>query len=365
MNKKTGKASGFYIHTSSPADFFVRDEYITFRSISGILDFYIFEGPTLKEVIQQYHDLIGKPTFMPLWAFGWHQTRPDYNSIEYLENIVENYNRNNLTLAGIWQDYSYMKKRVPFTVNSTDFSAEIVGRINSLKNKYKFKYIPVIEEGIKSQEYSPFEEGKRMEVFVKKNLEDNEFLKNNNQAGEGVLVNYFHPNASIFWENNMERLRKKLNFEAIWSNYQLTEVLCGISCSGSLYKHKLSMNYGYIPGDSFSHFSPEIMDSYYPNNFTAKNVSTGLNFYALTGIMESKAIFEYLRNYMKKRPFIVSKRSFPGSGQYAGQWLGDEKASWENLRLSIPAMMSYHMYGIPFVGLNIQGSILLSNSSYI
>ncbi|RUM87836.1 MAG: hypothetical protein DSZ24_05325 [Thermodesulfatator sp.] len=47
------------------------------------------------------------------------------------------------------------------------------------------------------------------------------------------------------------------------------------------------------------------------------------------GIMESKAIFEYLRNYMKKRPFIVSKRSFPGSGQYAGQWLGDEKASWE------------------------------------
>ncbi|CAI2376457.1 unnamed protein product [Moneuplotes crassus] len=364
VNKLTGKASGFYIHSSSPMDFFVRDTYITVRSISGILDLYIFEGPTVKDVIQQYHDLLGKPIFLPIMAFGLHQSRPGYNSVDYLKSIVENYNKNNFTLSGIWQDYNYMEKRTPFTVNSTEFSSEAIESINELKEKYKFKYIPVIEEGIKAMDYTPFDEGKRMEVFVKESGQD-ESLTVTNQAGNSTLINFFHPNASIFWENNLERLRKKLKFNALWINYDLPKSTVFKECGDQKDKERLSETYSYIPGDAYCQFNTDVMSGYFPNNFTSEDLSTGLNLYPLSGIMQSKYTYEYLRNYMKKRPLVVSKRSFPGSGQYAGTWIGDNKASWKALRMSIPAIMTYHMYGIPFVGLSIQAFFILSDSSYI
>ena len=68
---------------------------------------------------------------------------------------------------------------------------------------------------------------------------------------------------------------------------------------------------------------------------------------------------------MKKRPFVISKRSFPGSGQYSGYWIGGGNTSWESLKMTIMGMINYHMYGIPFLGMGIEASVSLFNNSYI
>jgi alpha-glucosidase (family GH31 glycosyl hydrolase) len=88
---------------------------------------------------------------------------------------------------------------------------------------------------------------------------------------------------------------------------------------------------------------------------TDERHSTSLNLHSLTGYMQSKLTYNYLKNYMKKRPFLVSKSTFPGSGKYAGHWLGDDYSTWNDIRLSIPAIMNFHMFGIPLVGSNICG----------
>lgn len=48
---------------------------IQYRMLGGTLDFYFFSGPDPKSVIEQYGEVVGKPTWQPLWAFGFHLCR--------------------------------------------------------------------------------------------------------------------------------------------------------------------------------------------------------------------------------------------------------------------------------------------------
>lgn len=51
------------------------DKYLQYQTIGGVLDFYFLLGPSSENVLQQYHSLIGKPYFPPMWSFGFHQCR--------------------------------------------------------------------------------------------------------------------------------------------------------------------------------------------------------------------------------------------------------------------------------------------------
>lgn len=45
---------------------------------TGPLELYFFFGPSVKDVLRQYHDLTGLPRMVPLAALGKHQSRWNY-----------------------------------------------------------------------------------------------------------------------------------------------------------------------------------------------------------------------------------------------------------------------------------------------
>ncbi|EXJ62126.1 alpha-glucosidase [Cladophialophora yegresii CBS 114405] len=56
-----------------------------------------------------------------------------------------------------------------------------------------------------------------------------------------------------------------------------------------------------------------------------------------------------------KRPFIIGRSTFPGSGTVAGHWGGDNNSKFLYMYFSIPQALSFSLFGIPMFGVDTCG----------
>ena len=90
VNETTGRAFGCLILNSNAQEYgFLPSSSILYRTIGGILDFYIMEESSPEDLIQAYTALIGKPYMPPYWSLGFQLCRYGYNSLEKLKAAAE------------------------------------------------------------------------------------------------------------------------------------------------------------------------------------------------------------------------------------------------------------------------------------
>jgi alpha-glucosidase (family GH31 glycosyl hydrolase) len=53
-------------------DIFINQTHLDFKVIGGVIDLFVFTGPTPEETIQQYQEVIGKPILPSYWSLGFH-----------------------------------------------------------------------------------------------------------------------------------------------------------------------------------------------------------------------------------------------------------------------------------------------------
>ncbi|KAG0722690.1 putative maltase-glucoamylase 2 [Chionoecetes opilio] len=75
----------------------------------------------------------------------------------------------------------------------------------------------------------------------------------------------------------------------------------------------------------------------------------------LYGWAQAEPTLRAVQQVTGRRGVVVSRSTFPGSGQWSGHWLGDNRSNWTDMAHSIIGMMEFNLFGIPYVGADICG----------
>lgn len=85
-----GRANGVWLFNSNALDVILTPApAVTYRPVGGILDFFVFTGPTPADVVKQYQDIVGKPKMVPYWSLGYHLCRFGYHNTEDTRQVLQ------------------------------------------------------------------------------------------------------------------------------------------------------------------------------------------------------------------------------------------------------------------------------------
>lgn len=107
----------------------------------------------------------------------------------------------------------------------------------------------------------------------------------------------------------------------------------------------------YVPGGRQLDMKTLSMDA-------IQHISINYNTHSLYGLYEVNATTAILQKVTgNKRPFILTRSSYPGLGAISAKWLGDNEATWQSMKSSISGMLAMQMYGVALIGADICGFI--------
>jgi len=106
-----GLAHLIFLRNSNGMDVITNPDNVQFRTVGGVLDFYVCIGPSPEEAVRQYHAIIGRAHLPPFWGLGWQQSRWGVGSIEELQGVVDSYAKAQIPLETIYSDIDYVRQQ--------------------------------------------------------------------------------------------------------------------------------------------------------------------------------------------------------------------------------------------------------------
>ena len=334
MTYRAGSATGILLDNTWRTSFDfgkeTKDAY-SFGAADGPVDYYVFYGPTPKQVVEEYAWLTGTPPLPPLWSLGFHQSRYSYMSQGRVLEIVNRLRADRIPSDAIYLDIDFQEKNRPFTINSTAFPnfKEMVAELKA-KDFHLVTITDLHIADLPASNYHPYDSGIAGDHFVK--------------SPDGtVYVGPVWPGPSVFPDFTRQQTR------AWW---------------GSLYQ---GLHQDGVDGFWNDMNEPSIFKT--PTKTMPENVihriddpefkqrtATHAEIHNVYGMENSRATFEGLRMLdPNTRPFVLTRATYAGGQRYAVTWTGDNSSSWNHLRMATPMIENLGLSGFAFSGADVGG----------
>ncbi|KAM5567710.1 hypothetical protein ABKV19_015661 [Rosa sericea] len=356
---------------SNGMEVFYRGNSLTYKVIGGVFDFYFFSGTSPLTVVDQYTSFIGRPAPMPYWSLGFHQCRWGYHNLSVVEDVVANYEKAQIPLDVIWTDDDHMDVRKDFTLSAMNFPRPKLLAFLDKIHKIGMKYVVIVDPGIGvNSTYGVYQRGLANDVFIKY---DNEPYLAQVWPGAVNFPDFLNPKTVSWWSDEIKRFHELVPVDGLWIDMNEASNFCSGKCT--IPKGTTCPTPG-IPGwicclDCKNITKTRWDDPPYKINASGLQVPLGFktiatsayhyngvleyDAHSLYGFSQTIATHQGLQGIAGKRPFILTRSTYVGSGKYAAHWTGDNKGTWEDLKLSISTVLNFGIFGVPMVGSDICG----------
>lgn len=355
------------------------------RTIGGLVDVLVVPGPTPADVVRQYSGIVGRPALPPRWALGWHQSRYGYRDLADLQRVVEAFDAASLPLDVVWADIDYMDSFHDFTIGpGWEGLPDYVAALRAGGREF----VPIVDPGIAVSPGDPtYEAGIASDVFLRNGPAwpaipgASPYVVGKVWPGEVHFPDFFSPNASSFWTSQFAAFHARVPFSGIWIDMNELASFCdgrcpigpgtgrgagvddddathanrfSCSCQGPVEQSPLN-DPPFLPGG----VEGRPCRSPVARGLDCGTVSMGAvhwggvreyDAHSLYGHMEAAATQRAVAEVTGRRPFVLTRSSFAGTGSFAAHWTGDNDSTWSDLRASITSILRLGALGMPMVG---------------
>lgn len=299
---------------------------LTFGSYGEPFKVYVFERENPKEVLKTLAELTGTISMPPLWSLGYHQCRFSYFPDSKIKEIADTFRKKQISCDVIWFDIDYMDGYRIFTIDKEKFPDPKA--LNDYLHSNGFKSVFMIDPGVKvDSNYHVYKSGVENDVFVR-DAYRNEY-HGSVWPGECAFPDFTRPEVREWWAKLYEPFLA-CGIDGIWNDMNEPSVFDGPD--GTMPESNIHLGGGKLPTSNHKH---------YHNAYGRLMVEASHK-----GIMEANP---------DKRPFILSRANLLGGQRFAAMWTGDNRATEEQMRMSIPMSLTMGLSGQPFNGPDIGG----------
>jgi alpha-glucosidase len=291
---------------------------------TGVLDLYLFLGPTLPSVVGRYAEWTGRMPLPPRWALGYHQCRYSYESRAELEAVAREFRRRRIPCDALYCDIHHLDGHRVFTFGK---SYPRPGEMLAGLARRGFKVVTIVDPGVKEDpRFGVLRRGVAEEAFVK------------GPDGRADFTGEVWPGRSRFPDFLREGVR------AWWGREQ--GALQDLGVAGFWNDMNEPANFA-RPDKTLD---PECVHR------TDYGPRRHVEVHNVYGQEMARASYEgALRQRPAERPFVVTRAGYAGIQRYAVVWTGDNSSTWEHLAESVPMLLNLGLSGVPFVGADAGG----------
>ncbi|OLL26883.1 putative family 31 glucosidase [Neolecta irregularis DAH-3] len=417
QSRTTSTSHAVFLRSSHGMDVLLRPETLSYRVLGGIIDLYFYLGDTAIQAIQQYVSSIGLPAMQQYWVLGFHQCRWGYKNVNDLRDVVKLYREANIPLEVIWSDLDYMYQYRDWTLDEKNFHPDEMHHFLEELHANNQYYVPIIDAGIYagnptnlSDVYDPYTAGLDKSIYALN--PDSSLYIGNVWPGYTTFPDFYrNANTLKWWIEAMRNFSTLVDYDGFWLDMNEISTFCTGSCGNDKLSDNPSCLFDFVGSpstdypegfnvtnstegfhaDSAKAVMAQIMPAVAPDapvqldkigrnvnyppykiklaeellNLASHTLSPNVthhdgtleydihNLYAYTETMTAYKSFLELRP--NKRPFLLTRGTFPGSGSYAAHWGGDNSSKFYYMAFSIPQVLSFQIFGIPVVGVDTCG----------